>query len=73
MSPKNLNRWEPTKLQIDKIILPAYTDLSKKCVSYINQLDCPVQNIADIFDILRDISDEIMNSYPVIKNNNNFS
>ena len=70
MSPKNLNRWEPTKLQIDKIILPAYTDLSKKCVSYINQLDCPAQNIADI---LRDISDEIMNSYPVIKNNNNFS
>ena len=70
MSPKNLNRWEPTKLQIDKIILPAYTDLSKKCVSYINQLDCPTQNIADI---LRDISDAIMNSYPVIKNNNNFS
>ena len=70
MSPKNLNRWQPTKLQIDKIILPAYTDPSKKCVSYINQLDCQAQNIADI---LRDISDEIMNSYPVIKNNNNFS
>ena len=70
MSQKNLNRWEPTKLQIDKIILPAYKDLSKKCVSYINQLDCPTQNIADI---LRDISDAIMNSYPVIKNNNNFS
>ena len=70
MSQKNLNRWEPTKLQIDNIILLAYTDLSKKCVSYINQLDCPTQNIADI---LRDISDAIMNSYPVIKNNNNFS
>ena len=70
MSSKNLNRWEPTKLQIDNIFLPAYTDLSKKCFSYINQLDCPTQNIADI---LRDISDAIMNSYPVIKNNNNFS
>ena len=70
MSSKNLNRWESTKLQIDNIILPAYTNLSKKCVSFMNQLDYPTQNIADI---LRDISDEIMNSYPVIKNNNNFS
>ena len=32
-------KWEPTKVQIDKIILPAYTDLSKKCVSYIEQLE----------------------------------
>ena len=70
MSPKNFNKWEPTNLQIDNIILPAYTDLSKKCVPYINQLDCQTQNIADI---LRDISDAIMNSYPVIKNKNNFS
>ena len=70
MSQKNLNRWGTIKLQIDDIILPAYIDLSKKCVSYINQLDCQTQNIVDI---LSNISDKIMNFYPIIKNNNNFS
>ena len=63
MSNKNTNRWEPTKLQIDEIILPAYTDLSKKCVSYIKQLDCPPQYIADM---LSDLSNAIMTSYPEV-------
>ena len=67
MSNKNTNRWEPTKLQIDEIILPAYTDLSKRCVSYIKQLDCPPQYIADM---LRDLADAIMTSYPEVKNKN---
>ena len=67
MSGKNTNRWEPTKLQIDEIILPAYTDLSKKCVSYIKQLECPPQYIADM---LRDLSDAIMTLYPEVKNKN---
>ena len=69
MSQKNFKRYEPTKLQIDEIILPAYTALSKKSV-YINQFYCPPQYIADM---PRDIADAIMNSYPVIKNNNTFS
>ena len=63
---KKINRWEPTKLQIDNIILPAYTDLSKRCVSYINELECPPQYIADM---LRDLADAIMTSYPEVKNN----
>ena len=67
MSKKNTNRWEPTKLQIDEIILPAYTDLSKRCVSYIKQLECPPQYIADM---LRDLADAIMTSYPEVKNKN---
>ena len=46
MDKKNINGWEPTKLQIDNIILPAYTDLSKRCVAYINELECPPQYIA---------------------------
>ena len=66
MSEKNTYRWEPTKLQIDEIILPAYTDLSKKCVSYIKQLGCPAEHIADM---LRDLADAIMTSYPEVKNN----
>ena len=67
MSEKNTKRWEPTKLQIDEIILPAYTDLSKSCVSYIKQLDCPPQYIADM---LRDLADAIMTLYPEVKNKN---
>ena len=46
MDKKNINRWEPTKLQINNIILPAYTDLSKRCVSYINELECPPQYLS---------------------------
>ena len=67
MSEKNTNSWEPTKLQIDEIILPAYTDLSKICVSYIKQLECPPQYIADM---LRDLADAIMTSDHAVKDNN---
>ena len=66
MDKNNFNRWEPTKQQIDDIILPAYTDLSKRCVSYIKELECPPQYIADM---LRDLADGIMTSYPEVKNN----
>ena len=67
MQKKNLNRWEPTKLQIDEIILPAYTNLSKSCAAYIRELECPPQYIADM---LRDLADAIMTSYPEVKDNN---
>ena len=66
MDKNNINRWEPTKLQIDDIILPAYTDLSKRCVSYIKELECPPLYIADM---LRDLADAIMTSYPEVKDN----
>ncbi len=65
MSGKITNRWEPTKLQIDEMILPTYTDLSKRCV-YIKQLECPLQYIANM---LRDLADAIMISYPEVKKN----
>ena len=67
MSEKNTHRWGPTKLKINEIILPAYTDLSKRCVSYIKQLECPRQYIAYM---LRDLADAIMTSYPEFKNKN---
>ena len=66
MSEKNTKRWEPTKLQIDEIILPAYTDLSKRYVAYINELDFPHQYIADM---LRDLADTMITSYPEFKGN----
>ena len=65
MSKSNLNRWEPTKKQIDEIILPAYYDLSKRCISFINELDCPPQYISDM---LKDLDEAIMTSYPEYKN-----
>ena len=65
MSKSNLNRWEPTKKQIDEIILPAYSDLSKRCVSFIKELDCPPQYISDM---LKDLAEAIMTSYPEHKN-----
>ena len=67
MSETNGDRWEPTKLQIDEIILPAYTELSKRSVVYIKQLNCPPQYVADM---LRDLADAIMTSYPEVKNKN---
>ena len=66
MDKNNINRWEPTKLQIDDIILPANTVLSKRCVSYIKELECPPRYIADM---LRDLADAIMTSYPEVKDN----
>ena len=65
MPEKINNRWGLSKLQIDEIILPAYTDLSKRFVSYIKQLECPPQYIADI---LKDLADANMTSYPKVKN-----
>ena len=67
MSEKNTNRWKSTKLKIDEIILPAYTDLSKGFVSHIKLLECPPQYIADM---LKDLADAIMTSYPEFKNIN---
>ena len=67
MQNKNINRWEPTKSQIDEIILPAYTKLSKNCVSYIKQLNCPPKYMPDM---LRDLSDAIMTSYHEVKEKN---
>ena len=64
MQNKNINKWEPTKSQINKIILPAYTNLSRICVSYLKRLNCPPQYIADM---LRDLAGAITDSYPEVK------
>ena len=69
MYKNNINRWEPTKLQIDKIILPAYVDLSKICFCYIKELKCKPKYISDM---LRDIAYAIMSSYLEFKDNNYF-
>tara|TARA_Y100001968_G_C19176196_1_gene628137 strand:+ start:373 stop:585 length:213 start_codon:yes stop_codon:yes gene_type:complete len=46
--------WEPTKEQVEKIILPAMQDIARQCVEYSNELQCTPQFIALM---LRDIAD----------------
>ena len=69
MNKNNINRWESTKLQIDKIILPAYVDLSNSCVCYIKELKYTPKYISDM---LRDIADATTTSYLEFKDNNSF-
>ncbi len=66
MPKNNFNRREPKKLQIDEIVLPTYTHLSKRCVAYINELVCPPQYIADM---LKDFANAIITLYPEFKGN----
>ena len=66
MAIKNPKRCEPTKLQIDDIVIPANSDLSKGCVAHINEVDYPPQYISNM---LRDLADEIISLYPEFKGN----
>tara|TARA_Y100001970_G_scaffold294164_1_gene447815 strand:- start:3801 stop:4013 length:213 start_codon:yes stop_codon:yes gene_type:complete len=51
--------WEPTEVQINKIIIPAMTDIAKQCAGYINELDCPPEFIGLM---LRDIAEAFENN-----------
>ena len=53
--------WKPTQIQIDELILPAYTDMAKKSVEYIAKFKCPPGYVADM---LRDIADALESSHP---------
>tara|TARA_Y100000589_G_C26828393_1_gene496923 strand:- start:278 stop:490 length:213 start_codon:yes stop_codon:yes gene_type:complete len=54
-------KWEPTQDQIDTLILPAYNEMAKKSISYINLFQCPPEYVADM---LRDIADALISSHP---------
>ena len=60
MSSNDLN-WNPTQEQLDEIILPAYNEITKMSVSFINKLECPPEYVADM---LRDIADALISSHP---------
>ena len=64
MSDNDFN-WEPTKEQLDNMILPAYTEMANLSVSFINKFECPPEFVADM---LRDIADAIASSHPESKN-----
>ncbi len=55
------SNWKPTQTQIDNLIIPAYTEMAKKSVDYINQFQCPPEYVADM---LRDIADALISSHP---------
>ena len=60
MSDNKLN-WYPTQEQLDKKILPAYTEITKLSVSFINKFECPPEYVAEM---LKDIADAIVSSHP---------
>ena len=60
MSSKDL-KWHPTKEQLDEMILPAYNEITKMSVSFINKLECPPEYVADM---LRDIADALTSVHP---------
>jgi len=60
MSCKDLN-WQPTQEQLDEMILPAYTEITKMSVSFINKLDCPPEYVADM---LKNVAEAIISSHP---------
>ena len=58
-------KWEPTQEQIDNQILPAYTQMAKQSVQFINEFQCPPEYVADM---LRDIADALISAHPESEN-----
>ena len=54
-------KWQPTKDQLDNMILHAYTDMAKQSVAYVNKFGCPPEYVADM---LRDIADPLTSIHP---------
>ena len=54
-------KLQPTKDPLDKMILPAYTDMAKQSVAYVNKFGCPPEYVADM---LRDIADALTSIHP---------
>ena len=53
-------KWQPTQEQLDSMILPAYTEIAKQSVSYVNKFGYPPEYVANM---LRDIADAINSVY----------
>ena len=54
-------KWSPTQEEINNMILPAYTEMAKISVGYIDKFGCPPEYVADM---LRDIADVLTSSHP---------
>ena len=49
-------KWQTTQEQLDSMILPAYTEIAKQSVAYVNKFGCPPEYVANM---LRDIADAL--------------
>jgi len=65
MTDTHKAQWKPTQDQIDNLILPAYSEIAKKSVHYINELQCPPEYVADM---LRDIAVALVSAHPESEN-----
>tara|TARA_B100000886_G_scaffold295265_1_gene222067 strand:+ start:263 stop:475 length:213 start_codon:yes stop_codon:yes gene_type:complete len=61
MSDHCESKWKPTQEQLDSMILPAYTEMTKQTVSYVNKFGCPLEYDADM---LRNIADALTSIHP---------
>ena len=61
MSDHRELKWQPTKEQLDNVILPAYTEIAKQSVAYVNKLGCSPEYVAYM---LRDIADALTSVHP---------
>ncbi len=61
MSDNGEFKWQPTKEQLDSMILPAYNEMAKQSVVYVNKFGCPPEYVADM---LRDIADALTSIHP---------
>ena len=61
MSDNRELKWQPTKEQLDNMILPAYTEMAKQSVAYVNKFECPPEYVAVM---LRDIADALTSIHP---------
>ena len=42
-------KWQPTQGQLESMILPAYTEMAKQSVSFVNKFECPPEYVTDMF------------------------
>ena len=54
-------KWQPTKEQLDSMILPAHTRMAKQSIAYVNKVGCHAEYIADM---LRDIVNALTSVHP---------
>ena len=54
-------KWQPTQEQLDSMILPAYSEIAKLSVAYVNEFGWPTEYVADMS---RDIADALTSVHP---------
>ena len=54
MSDHCESKWQLIQEQLDSMIMPAYTEMAKQSVAYVNKFGCHPEYVADM---LRDIAD----------------